>query len=230
MDNLEDAAGLRRQLHLYTEVSPKDFLDYAIAQKFHPLVIEYIQTHPERIYDFDSQKQGAVYANPASYEKLSDMIIKAEKRSGSINFEFLEPKISGLLNTHMTRLFIEFARDKKDINPKDVFLNFDKVQKDIKKLKDDGDNNKLGELMVGFCTFLTTSMPEYNDKQLENIMKFLLIMPIDTGALFISQIDSFDRSSAEFNYMTTIHVDLSKKYPKYNKEFYEPIVKCGTGR
>ena len=37
MDNLEDAAGLRRQLHVYTEVLATDFLDYAIKNKFkHP--------------------------------------------------------------------------------------------------------------------------------------------------------------------------------------------------
>jgi len=42
MDTMEDAAGLRRQLHIYTEVSPIDFLNYAIEKEFHPLIIEFI--------------------------------------------------------------------------------------------------------------------------------------------------------------------------------------------
>ena len=42
MDTMEDAAGLRRQLHIYTEVSPIDFLNYAIQKDFHPYEFEEI--------------------------------------------------------------------------------------------------------------------------------------------------------------------------------------------
>jgi hypothetical protein len=229
MDNLEDAAGLRRQLHLYTEVSPIDFLEYAIQNEFHPYVIEFIQTHPEYLYDFQAQKIGSVYANPASYEKLSDHLWKMELRRGTIDFNEIEVKAAGLLNTNMTRLFIDFARDKKDINPRDVFFKLRDVKKDIEKLKKNGDNAKLGELMVGFCTFLTTSMPKYTEVELENVMDFLLMMPIDTAALFISQIDSFSRSSNAFAYITKIHMKLLKKSNKYREEFYEAIIKAGEG-
>lgn len=226
MDNLEDAAGLRRQLHIYTEVSAKDFLDYAIANNFHQLVIEFIQTHPDYIYDFQAQKIGSVYANPASWEKLSDHLIKMDLSDG-INFNEIENIASGLLNTSMTRLFIEFARDKKDINPRDVFRDFKKVEPAIKQLVKEGNNSKLGELMVGFCTFMTTSMPDYGKEELNNILEFLLIMPIDTAALFISQIDSFGRQSKEFSYMTKIHITLLKSSSRYKKDFYDPIVKVG---
>jgi len=229
MDNLEDAAGLRRQLHVYTEVSVIDFLDYAIQNDFHPYIVEFIQTHPEYLYDFQAQKIGSVYANPASYHKLSDHLWKMELRRKTIDFHEIEQKASGLLNTNMTRMFIEFARDKKDINPKDVFNKFPEVKKDIDKLLKDNDNAKLGELMVGFCTYMTTSMPEYNESHLKNILDFLLIMPIDTSALFISQIDSFDRSSKAFQFMTKIHLSLLKSSKKYKTHFYDPIVRASEG-
>jgi len=230
MDNLEDAAGLRRQLHIYVEVSPVDFLDYAIANDFHPFVVEFIQTHPERIYDFQSQKVGAVYANPASWERMSDHMWKMENDKGGINFNEIEHIGAGLLNVNMTQMFIDFARDKKDINPRDVFHKFDKVRPDIMKLLKDGDNGKLGELMVSYCTFMTTTRPDYNKKQLQNIEDFLLLMPIDTAALFISQIDSFDRNSKAFKYMTDIHVALLKQSKRYKTDFYDPIVDCGDGK
>ncbi|RLC53928.1 MAG: hypothetical protein DRH89_10055 [Candidatus Cloacimonadota bacterium] len=229
MDNLEDAAGLRRQLHIYTEVNAIDFLNYAIEQDYHPLVIEFIQTHPEYLYDFQSQKIGSVYANPASYEKLSDHLWKMQIRRNTLDFNEIEIKASGLLNTNMTRMFLEFARDKKDINPKEVFLDFRKVKPFIDKLLKDNDNAKLGELMVGFCTYMTTTMPEYNEKKLQNVLDFLLIMPIDSAALFISQIDSFERSSNAFKYMTKIHLALLKGSRKYKKNFYDPIVAAGEG-
>ena len=229
MDNLEDAAGLRRQLHIYTEVSAVDFLNYAIANKFHPFIIEFIQTHPEYLYDFSAQKIGSVYANPASYEKLSDILWKMEIRRKSIDFDEVEVKAAGLLNTNMTRLFIEFARDKKDINPKDVFRDFRRVKPEITKLIKDNNNSKLSEVMVGFCTYMTTSMPVYDEVKLKNVLDFLLIMPIDSAALFISQIDSFDRSSEAFRYMTKIHMSLLKGSKAYKKNFYDPVVKAGEG-
>jgi len=229
MDNLEDAAGLRRQLHIYAEVSPVDFLDYAIANKFHPFVIEFIQTHPERVYDFDAQRRGSVYANPASWEKISDHLWKMEI-NGGINFNDIEHIGSGLLNVNMTQLFIDFARDKKDINPKDVFERFSTVKPEIEKLLKAGDNGKLGELMISYCTFMTTTMPKYGKQELKNIEEFLLMMPIDTAALFVNQIDGIDRSSKAFKYMTEIHVALLKASPRYKKDFYDPIVECGDGK
>ena len=229
MDTMEDAAGLRRQLHIYTEVSPIDFLNYAIEKKFHPLIIEFIQTHPEMLYDFQAQLQGSVYANPASYEKLSDHLWKMQL-NGGIDFNVIDSKASGLLNTHMTKLFIEFAQEKKDINPKHIFEDLASVKPAIIELKKENNNAKLGQLMVGFCTFMTTSMPEYKKENLKNVEEFLLMMPIDTAAIFITQIDKFERTSPAFKYMTKIHVTLLKESKRYEKEFYDPIVECGEGQ
>jgi len=90
--------------------------------------------------------------------------------------------------------------------------------------------SKLGELMIGYCTFMTTSMPEYDAAKLKNVLDFLLMMPIETAALFISQIDGFDRASKPFKYMTQIHLALLKKSDIYKREFYDPIVRAGEGK
>ena len=227
MDIIEDAAGLRRSLHIYTEVSAKDFLDYAISHDFHSFVIEYIQTHPERVYDFQSQKVGAVYANPASWEKISDHLWKMEITHGKIDFNKFEPKCSGLINTNQTRMFLEFARDKRDINPKDIFYNYNQVEPQIKELVSSNDNSKLGELMTSFGTFMVTTMPKYQTDNLKNVIEFLLLMPVDTAALFMSQIDQYERSSKAFQYMTKLHVILTQKSNRYKKGFYDPLVGLG---
>jgi len=239
LDVMEDAAGLRRQLHLYTEVSTHDFLKYAIESKFHPDVIEFIQAHPNYLYDFDSQKLGAVYANPASYEKVSDHLWKFELNGGiQKHYQDIEHLLSGLLNVNKTRLFMGFMRDKKDINPKDIFFNYDKIQNTVLKFVKDNDNAKLGEMMVGFCAYITSSMPKYQHKvgskslgtELKNISNFLSDVPIDTAAIFVTNIDSFDRQSAEFKYVTTIHNILVKSSPEYKVKFYESIMDCGENK
>ena len=228
MDIMEDAAGLRRQLHLYTEVNVKDFLQYAISKNFHSLIIEFIQTHPEYLYDFESQKQGSVYSNPASYEKLSDLLIKIEINGGlSKNYNNIEDLASGLLNTNMAKMFISFVREKKDINPKDIFYNFNSVKDHITELVKKKNNAALSQLMISFTTFMTSSMPVYQDKHLKNIESFLLLIPIDTAAMFVFQIDSFERTSAEFKYMTNIHISLMKYSNLYRTDFYDPIVLAG---
>jgi hypothetical protein len=228
MDTMEDSAGLRRQLHLYTEVSVKDFLDYAISQKFHAHVIEFVQTHPDYLYDFQAQKLGSVYSNPASYEKLSDILWKYEMNGGiDKHYPDIEVLSSGLLNVNMARMFIEFIRDQKDINPKDVFFNLNKVEPLIKRLMVKNNNAKLGELMNGFCTFLTTSKPEYTTKELNNVATFLSMMEIDTAAIFVTQIDSLPRTSEEFKYINRIHASLIKSSEIYRTKFYESIVEVG---
>lgn len=227
MDIIEDAAGLRRTLHIYTEVLAKDFLDYAIANNFHNFVIEYIQTHRERVYDFGAQKIGSVYANPASWEKVSNHLIKMEALHGSIDFEILENKIAGLINTHQTRLFLEFARDNKDINPKDLFYNFSSVKPKIEELIKENNNSKLGELMTSFCMFMATSMPSYSENNLNNVINFFLMMPRDTAALFMASIDQFHRTSKSFQYMAELHAVLLKKSTAYKSEFYDPLVNLG---
>lgn len=229
MDTLEDAAGLRRQLHIYTEISAPDFLKYAIENEFHSTIIEFIQTHPEYLYDFESQKLGAVYANPASYEKLSDHMWKFELNGGIKNhIGDIEVKAAGLLNVHKANLFVDFITTKKDISPHDLFYKYDKVRDRVQTLVKNGDNATLGSIMVGFVTFLTSSRPPFEEKQ-ENVANFLSDIPLDTAAIFVTSIDGFEKSSAEFKYMTQLHVALMSN-PDYKVKFYEAIVKCGKGK
>lgn len=228
IDTLEDAAGLRRQLHVYTEVNTQDFLTHAIDREFHPMVIEFIQTHPDYLYDFDAQKIGSVFANPASYEKLSDHLWKYDL-SGELaeSFDNIELLASGLLNVNKARLFMEFARDKKDINPKDIFYKYETVRKRIQDFVKKGDNASLGNVMTSFVTYLTSSKPDFAEKEKVNVAKFLSDCPVDTSAIFVTTIDTFDRSSDEFQYVTNLHVEMMH-IPDYKTKFYEAVVHCSS--
>ncbi len=229
MDYLDDAAGLRRTLHIYTEVNPVDFINYAMSANFHPTVIEYIQIHPDSLYDFKAQKIGSVYANPASWEKVSNVLIGYEMNGGIKNhLNEIEILASGLLNTNRSRLFIEYLRDMKDISPKDIFYKYPTVRKDIIGFVRDQNNAKLGEIMTSFLTYLTTSFPKYGNKEKKNIVELLTTIPIDTAAIFITQINTLERSSKEFIYITTLHGSLIKESKHYKTDFYDKIVEAGN--
>ena len=229
MDTLVDAAGLRRCLHIYSDVSVQAFLNYAIKKEYHPLIIEYIQIHPDYLYDFPAQKMGSVYANPASWERVSNILWGYDYSEGGVmgNLLDIDYEISGLINVNQSRMFIEYIRDKKDISPKDIFNNYSKVEKDIKKYVKDGENAKLGKIMASFVNYITTSRPEFTEKELKNVALFLTHIPSDISATFITKIDTFSRQSEEFKYATKLHVSLTSQSEEYRTKFYDEMVSVG---
>jgi len=225
MNYMEDAAGLRRTLHLYSNISSEDFLNHAIKHNFHPLVIEYIQIHPDYLYDFGSQKIGMIYSNPASWERVSNILWGYETCERGIlkNLDDLITLISGLLNSNMTRMFIGFIKDRKDISPRDIFFKYNEVRKDIQELVKNLNNVKMGQLMDSFVSFLITSKPKYDVTELENVSKFLVDIPSDVSIMFITKINEYDRKSEEFKYITNLHVKLTSDYSDYRTYFYDAM-------
>jgi hypothetical protein len=226
MNTLEDAAGLRRQSHIYVEVSAPAFLKYGTQKGFHPFVLDYINTYHERVYDFDAQKVGSVYSNPASWEKVSDILWKAEIASeGNLDIRKLETRIAGLLNSSAALLFIGFCMDNTQVvKPSDIIDNYEtKAKPIIDKMLQDNDNSKLGELMTSFTTYLQNTMTDLSGTQIKNIHDFLIQMPVDTASLLIIQSD-IDKTSKEFRYITKLMKELYKS-PQFQKRFYEKLVK-----
>jgi len=228
MDYLEDAAGLRRTLHIYTEVSAAAFLRYARAAAYHPLVIEFIEAHPEYVYDFDSQRVGSVYANPASWEKVSDILWGFEMNGGvEENLSKLDPLASGLLNTNKTRLFIDYIKSREAISPRDILDKYDSVRNTIMKYVKEGHNVRLGQLMDSFISYLVDTKPNLTDGRLSNIGRFICEVPSDTAAILVTKTDSYDRKSDEFKYMTKVHTSLFNSSQDYKKKFYETMTAIG---
>lgn len=224
MNTLEDAAGLRRQSHIYVEVSAPAFLKYGTKMDFHPFVLDYINTYHDRVYDFASQKVGSVYANPASWEKVSDILWKAEiSTEGNFDIQKLETRIAGLLNSSAAMLFIGFCLDNTNIvKPSDIISDYkNKAQPIIQKMLNSNDNAKLGELMTSFNTYLQNTMPDLSGSEIQNIHDFLIAMPVDTASLLIIQSD-IDRTSKEFRYITKLMKELYKS-KVFQQRFFEKL-------
>lgn len=227
LNMVEDAAGLRRVLHLYSEVNVEAFLKYAETANFHPAVIEFIQIHPEYLYDFDHQKIGMIYANPASWERVSNILWGYENRIEE-KIDILTTLFGGLLNSNMTRLFISYLIDKKDISPKDIFFEYDKVRKNIIGYTNDQNNAKLSQILESFVTFLLTSKPTHTIKELKNVSLFLTDIPKDISVMFLTKLANIDPKSSDFMYFAIMHRELDKNFPDYKINFYEEMVKVNT--
>lgn len=233
MNSIEDPAGIRRVLHLYAEVNAQVFLSYAIKTNFHPLVIEFIQIHPDYLYDFDSQKIGSIYANPASWKKVSNILwgYEYQEDNGILkNLDDITTLIDGLLNQYMTRLFMSYIKDRKDISPSDIFYKYNDIRNDILSLVKNSNNSKMSQIMDSFVTFLITSKPKLENEYLKNIATFLSDLPSDISIIYLTNISSIKKSkgdkSEEFKYATYIHEKLVSD-PTYKTKFYEEMVKVG---
>jgi len=227
IDYFEDASVLRRSLHFYTEVSVEDFLNYSIKNNFHSFVIDIIQTHPEYLYDFESQKLGRIFSCPASWHKVSNILIGYQSDDEIFkNIKDIDAQCSGLLNSSMSRIFMDFIKNKNnEIRPKDIFYNYKKTERSkIKNLINNSNNVKIGQIMQSFLTYLSTSKPQVLSEELDNISSFLLDIPADIGATYFTIVKEIKNKDIEaFKYLTKIQMNLMKD-DVYRIKFYESMV------
>jgi len=224
MNSFEDAAGLRRTLHIYTDVNVQSFLNYAKEKKFHNSVIDWIIIHPNYLYDYDSQKLGSVYSNPGSWEEVSTILYGYELSGFNLiqNSEELLPLIAGKINLSHARLFIDFIKEGFDINPKDILEKYNDVRKYILNLIENNNYVKLSNIMQSFSIYTLTHRPEINDELINNIGMFLTDIPIDIATSFLSVIDTYGSASEEYKYFTKLHIKM-KKLPLYMENYYQKL-------
>ena len=86
-------------------------------------------------------------------------------------------------------------------------------------------NAKLGSLTTAFVTYITTSKPEYGKEEIDIVCKFLTTIPIDTAALFASQIGNLNTYSKEFEYFGILHSKLMK-INNYKVKFCDRLQEC----
>jgi len=229
INNMEDAAGLRRCLHMYVKVSARDFINYAIENKLHPLVISYIKMHPEKLYDYESQKQGGIYANPASWEKISNHLYKYNDNIND-NINVIEILCGGLINIFESKLFTEFILDNNAIliKPDDIFKNYDNVRKHIKKFVREKNNKKIYEILQSFISYLSNNRPDQNEKNIDNILNFLLDLPMDIAASFVTTINTMQTGSIEHLYFMNLLIELNNKSDDFKKNFFDKLINLGS--
>ncbi len=67
------SALLNRMVHVHLKVSHRDWLEWALANGIHPLVIEYIQTRPDHLWS-QPPKHEECFSSPRSWHMLSDAL------------------------------------------------------------------------------------------------------------------------------------------------------------
>ena len=230
VNNMEDAAGLRRCLHLYTKVSSDDFLNYAKISSFHPYVVDYIDNYPDRLYDFESQKEGKIYPNPASWEKVSNHLWKYNDNNGIFeNINIIEMLCGGLINIYNASQFCFYLKnlDKKIIKPQDIFQDYDSVREDIIKLVKEKKNNELYDILNGFIEYLIGNQPEPIHIYVKNTLHFLTDIPMDIAAGFVTHLSKLTLGSPEQLYFMSLLVAMNNESEEFKEKFFNKLLNLG---
>jgi len=228
LNNMEDAAGLRRCLHFYTKVSTKAFLNHALKNNFHKHVIGYLKSHPEKLYDFDGQKQGRIFANPASWEKVSNHLYKYDSDMTN-NIPLIEALCAGLLNIYEGKQFCDYLRNASGvvIKPYDIYNKYKSVQKYIKNYTKDGMNDKLYEILTSFINYLCDEQPEQTYTRVINTLNFLMDLPADIAAGFVTHLNNLTLGSKEHLYIMSLLVAMNNESQDFKNNFFDKLINLG---
>ena len=160
-----DSALNNRLVHINHTLDVKEWVDDFATENVHPMIVSYINTHPEHMYKTSDNAKG--YATPRSWTMMSEFIV-ANYGMGSSPREFLpllKEVAAGYIGNSAMK-FVTYCEDMMNINIMDVLNNFEKVKEDLKKYNRDKNSELIQSLREMDITKLS-------DKQLDNCEKFL---------------------------------------------------------
>ncbi len=160
-----DSALNNRLVHINHTLDVKEWVDDFATENVHPMIVSYINTHPEHMYKTVDGAKG--YATPRSWTMMSEFIV-ANYGMNSSPREFLpllKEVAAGYVGNSAMK-FVTYCEDMMNINIMDVLNDFERVKTDLKKYNRD----KNSELIQNLKEIDITKL---SDKQLDNCEKFL---------------------------------------------------------
>jgi len=145
----KDHAFRRRLSFVAVTVNVGGFIEYA-KTCFHPLVVNFITSLPTALYDVKIRNAGKTFPCPANWEKVSNVLVAAEKHNIPLADSGVELTICGHVGLAMGNQFMEYVKDQQVIiNPNDVLTKYTEkssVRQRVRRLLDINRTDVLGEL------------------------------------------------------------------------------------
>jgi len=201
-DITSDPAMRRRLVFIGIQPDAKIWLDYAISEKFHPSVINFVSATPDLLLDVKTREAGRVYANPAGWEKVSKYLVAAETSSEKKTdswYNVLKYTIAGTIGTNCAAEFVDYIRDEDLLMiPAEVLGHYakpgSKISHKVGKALDGeggvGRHDKLMNLIRGVAIHLMSSKPDINEQLTTNFGAFFSDLPEEMRQMFASEMVS----------------------------------------
>lgn len=105
-------AMLSRVIHLHMDISFEDWRDnFAIPQKIDERVISYLSAFPDKLMQFDPDREDETFACPRTWDFVSQLI---QASGGKVNNELI-PLLSGAITEEHAVAFVQFCKVYKDL-------------------------------------------------------------------------------------------------------------------
>jgi len=208
----KDPAFRRRLCFIGIRTDASIWLDYARGRgKFHSHVVEFIQASPKSLTDTQAREAGKIYANPASWEKVSQTLqyFKDDKDLWK-NESIVRIKLGGHIGAGMAEQFLNWTRENTTlINPEDVLKDYKKLaQKRVQKLVKKGKSDIIGELCSGLALAIMTQKIDAS-KIAPHIGTFSSDLPEDIAMGFFQEIANQAKSVSDPEYFVKLSGALS---------------------
>ena len=125
----KDNASRRRLLPIGVTSSFGEFVDYINTKKFHPAIVDYIQAQPSMVYDHAAAAAGHVFACPASWETVSEILKRMDELQLPLICTDARIAIAGKIGMTATAALLDFIENRATVvAPLDVLNHYKKVR------------------------------------------------------------------------------------------------------
>lgn len=209
----KDPAFRRRLCFIGVRTDAAIWLEYAQGPgNFHPLVTGYIQASQNSLVDVNARESGKIYANPASWEKVSQTLQFLESTGDNLwdNETTLRYKLGGHIGNGMAEQFIQWAKENTVlINPEDVLLNYKKVRGQVTQMVKNGRNDTLSEVSESVALAAVTQEMTPS-KIAKNLGAFSQDLPEDMLMAFFQKLSKHAQTLSKPEYFVKLSAALSK--------------------
>ena len=216
-DLTTDHAFRRRVTWICVREDVRGWIEYGRKVGFDENVLDFVQAHPAMLLDEKARTAGKTYANPAAWEKVSKTML-AIKRVGC-DLEVARTKIAGDIGDVSADMFVEFVRNKEGtLSPSEVLDGYSKdgttIRKRVLAAVEQGQLDRVSGLVSGVVREMVSSKPPAGKELASNIGTFLLDVPKELRAAFMSEVSQAQASSGDAEYVSSVnrYCALNGKY------------------
>ncbi len=146
--------------------------DFALKNGIHPFVIDFLTFKPAALHTQDPDSGEMVFATPRSWERVSDIL----NIDDDIHKEVIKNKIIGNVGTVEGTQFVEYCKQHHQTVPVQKLLDGS-----VKMPDSPEELALLADRLTNHVSFLakndTTSLPQEQEKQVEDVILALIRLP-----------------------------------------------------
>jgi len=181
-----DRALNNRLIHYKHTLTLPEWIEDFADKKVHPVIVNFLKSNEEHFlhsYDEKRSKTQSAYATPRSWTFLSDYIVNNYGMESSITDFINDIRELGAsyIGDGANSRFIRYLDESLKFGINDLLNRYDEIKEQLKDLTRDKKSELLNSLKQ-------KNIMDFNDKQKENVKRFILTVSEDEAVAYILKV------------------------------------------